>query len=80
MGYKDPTSNLWMLPIGQDKMWTTPASNSEDPRMHKILLSHHIEHNNAQWLRSFHNKLVVMPHLPGRNIIREQCMVAVAVK
>jgi hypothetical protein len=31
MGYKDPTSNLWMLPIGQDKLWTTPASNSEDP-------------------------------------------------
>jgi hypothetical protein len=46
-GYKDPTSNLWMLPIGQDKLWTTPTSKSEDPRMHKILLSHHIECNNA---------------------------------
>jgi hypothetical protein len=46
-GYKDPTSNLWTLPIGQAKMWTTPASNSEDPRAHKILLSHHIERDNV---------------------------------
>ncbi len=46
-GYKDPTNDLWMLPIGQDKLWTTPASNSEDPRMHKILLSHLIECNNV---------------------------------
>jgi hypothetical protein len=46
-GYKDPTRNLWTLPIGQNKLWTTPASNSEDPRVQKILLSHHIEHNNA---------------------------------
>jgi hypothetical protein len=36
-----------MLLIGQDKLWTTPTSNSEDPHMHKILLSHHIECNNA---------------------------------
>jgi hypothetical protein len=46
-GYKDPTSNQWMLLIGQDKLWTTSASNSEDPCMHIILLSHHIERNNA---------------------------------
>jgi hypothetical protein len=43
MRYKDSKSNLWMLPIGQVELWTTPASNSEDPRMHKILLSPHIE-------------------------------------
>jgi hypothetical protein len=47
MGYKDPTSDLWTLPIGQDELWTTLASNSEDPRVHKILLSHHIECNIA---------------------------------
>ncbi len=30
MGYKDPTSNLWTLPIlnGQERPWTTPGSNS----------------------------------------------------
>jgi hypothetical protein len=35
MGYNEPTSDLWMLLIGQDKLWTTPASNSEDPCTHK---------------------------------------------
>jgi hypothetical protein len=47
MGYKDPTSDLWTLPIGQEKLWSTPALNLEDPHMHKILLSNHEEHNNA---------------------------------
>jgi hypothetical protein len=29
-GYKDPTSNLWTLPIfqGEEGLWTTPRSNS----------------------------------------------------
>ncbi len=28
-GYKDPTSNLWTLPIlnGEERLWTTPGSN-----------------------------------------------------
>jgi hypothetical protein len=34
---KGKTSNLWMLPIGQEKLWTTPASDLEDPSLHKIL-------------------------------------------
>ncbi len=46
-GYKDPTSNLWTLPISQEELWTTPASNSEDPSAHNILLSHHIECDNV---------------------------------
>jgi hypothetical protein len=30
MGYKDPASNLWMLPIlrGEGGLWTTPRSDS----------------------------------------------------
>jgi hypothetical protein len=47
MGFKDPTRDLWTLPIGQDKLWTTPALNLENPRAHKILLSHHEECNIA---------------------------------
>jgi hypothetical protein len=47
MGYKDPTSDLWTLPIGQEELWTTAALNLEDPRAHKILLSPHEEHNNV---------------------------------
>jgi hypothetical protein len=42
-GYKDPTSNLWMLPISQEELWTTLASNLVAPCEHKILLSHHEE-------------------------------------
>jgi hypothetical protein len=33
--------------ISQDKLWTTPALNSEDPHAHKILLSHHESRDNA---------------------------------
>jgi hypothetical protein len=33
--------------IGKEKLWTTPASNLEDPRVHKILLGHHEEHENV---------------------------------
>jgi hypothetical protein len=47
MGYKDPKSNLWTLSIGQEELWTTPASSLEDPRTPKILLSHHGEFDNA---------------------------------
>jgi hypothetical protein len=31
----------------QEELWTTPASSLENPRLHKILLSHHGECNNA---------------------------------
>ncbi len=78
-GYKDPTSNSYTLPIGQAKLWTTPASNSEDPRMHKILLSHHIEPNIAPacatmvqeqlsayaFMRRGHQVSELMPPQPG---------------
>ncbi len=46
-GYKDLKSNLWTLPISQEELWTTSASSLVDPRMHKILFSHHGKPNNA---------------------------------
>jgi hypothetical protein len=47
-GFKDPTSNLWTLPIDQEELWTTPALNLEDPHVHKIPLSQHESCNNAR--------------------------------
>jgi hypothetical protein len=48
-GYKDPSTDLWVLPItpdaiNQEKLWTSQGHDSVSPRANKILLCHHVEH------------------------------------
>ena len=47
-GYKDPTTNLWTLPIFNDKVAkTTPELILVHPQRAHMMLSHHVEHAEA---------------------------------
>ncbi len=41
---KDPSTNLWMLPISTKRVWTTPSLDTVSPHSTHMMLSHHVEH------------------------------------
>ena len=49
-GYKDPSTDLWILPItpdaidSQEKLRTSQGHDSVSPHANRILLCHHVEH------------------------------------
>jgi len=47
-GYKDPTTDLWTLPIFKDEVAkTTPESILVRPQRAHMMLSHHVNHTEA---------------------------------
>jgi len=47
-GYNDPTTDLWTLPIFNDKIAkTTPESILVCPQRAHMMLSHHVNHTEA---------------------------------
>jgi hypothetical protein len=44
-GYKDPTTNIWTLPLTPNKIVkTTPVEVSMSPNSAHMMLSHNVEH------------------------------------
>jgi len=59
-GYKDPTIDLWSLPIINDEVAkTTPESILVHPHSAHMMLSHHVEHAEAP------NKHAMVPEQPS---------------
>jgi hypothetical protein len=47
-GYKDPTTDLWTLPIFDEEVAkTTPESSLVRPQRAHMMLSHHVKHAEA---------------------------------
>jgi hypothetical protein len=47
-GYKDPTTDLWILPLTPNKIAkTTPVEVTISPNRAHLTLSHHVEHAKA---------------------------------
>ncbi len=47
-GLKDPSMNLWMLPIPNGRMWTTPSSVTVSPYSARMMQDRQLEYANAK--------------------------------
>ncbi len=69
-GYKDPSTDLWMLPIPTKKVWNTPSLDTVSLHSAHMMLSHHVEHTRAPIYHA------MAPEQPSRWVMRGNFMMA----
>jgi hypothetical protein len=69
-GYKDPSTNLWTLPILTKRVWTTPSLVAVSPHSAHMMLSHHVEHTKAPMCHA------MAPEQPSPCVMRGNLMMA----